>query len=189
LFVSLWWLSSAQAAPQREQRDFWAHDKITQRQAGCDDSQRAITYYRQAYRDRREAMWQEGPVPRTWYHRCGDVRRRAVAWRNKAQQAAEAYDAWNSYQFDWQKWLPSHWYRVGSCETGYGGSPNWRHSNSSFQGAFGFATSSWDTFVQHADPKAGPYPSEAYLATPRQQYEVALAIYRRYGMSGWGCKG
>lgn len=97
-----------------------------------------------------------------------------------------AYD----YHYNWQQWLPDKWQRIVACETGYGKRPgNWRHANSSFQGAFGFATSSWDAFVPRADPKAGPYPSEAYLATPRQQYEVALAIYRMYGLSGWGCRG
>lgn len=95
----------------------------------------------------------------------------------------KTYDQW-VYHFSWRQWLPAKWQRIAMCETHL----NWRHANSSFQGAFGFATSSWDSFVPRADPKAGPYPSEAYLATPRQQYEVALAIYRRYGLSGWGCR-
>ncbi len=86
-------------------------------------------------------------------------------------------------QWNWQAWLPPHWYRVGSCETGYGGDPNWHHNSGAYQGAFGFAVSSWDAF------RLPGYPSEAYLASPWQQYQVALAIYRRYGMSGWGCKG
>lgn len=86
-------------------------------------------------------------------------------------------------QWNYRAWLPAHWYRVGSCETGYGGPPNWRHSNSSYQGAFGFATSSWDGY------KLPGYPAEAWQATPWQQYQVALQIYNRFGMSGWGCKG
>lgn len=86
-------------------------------------------------------------------------------------------------QWNWQAWLPAHWYRVGSCETGYGGDPNWRHSNSKYQGAFGFAISSWDGY------KLPGYPDEAWQATPWQQYQVALQIYNRFGMSGWGCKG
>ncbi|HEX5029824.1 MAG TPA: hypothetical protein VFX78_00030 [Candidatus Eisenbacteria bacterium] len=150
---------------------------------------RAITYYRTAYRQHREAMWLEGPVSRVWYHDCDTLKRRAVDWRDRADVARIEYIEWHVYQYNWRDWLPWHWYRVGSCETGSGGPPNWRHSNSQYQGAFGFAISSWDDYVGRADPKAGPYPSEAYLATPRQQYEVALAIYRQYGMSGWGCKG
>ena len=82
-------------------------------------------------------------------------------------------------QQNYKAWLPAHWQRVAQCET----QTNWRHSNSSYQGAFGFAISSWDAF------KLPGYPSEAWQATPWEQYQVALVIYRKYGMSGWGCKG
>jgi hypothetical protein len=133
-------------------------------------------------------MGRRGAPARAWYP-CQAARRRAVEWRDRAWQAKKAYADWHEYHYDWQKWLPRGWYGIGSCETGYGGDPNWQHNSGTYQGAFGFAVSSWDSFVGSADPKAGPYPSEAYLATPRQQYEVALAIYRRYGLSGWGCRG
>jgi hypothetical protein len=100
------------------------------------------------------------------------------------------YERWERYHFAWWEWLPDKWQRIGACETGYGRRPgNWRHNSGTYQGAFGFYHGSWDAFVPHADRKAAPYPSEAYLATPRQQYEVALAIYRMYGLSGWGCRG
>lgn len=82
-------------------------------------------------------------------------------------------------QWNWQAWLPDKWRRVGVCETGL----NWQHYNSSYEGAFGFATSSWDAF------KPAGYPDHASQASPWQQYQVALAIYRRYGFSGWGCRG
>lgn len=82
-------------------------------------------------------------------------------------------------QQNWKTWLPAHWYRVGRCETQL----NWRHSNSQYQGAFGFAIPSWDGY------KLPGYPAEAWQATPWQQYKVALEIYNRFGMSGWGCKG
>jgi len=82
-------------------------------------------------------------------------------------------------QWNWQAWLPAHWQRVAQCET----QTNWQHSNSSYQGAFGFAISSWDGY------KLPGYPDEAWQATPWQQYKVALEIYNRFGMSGWGCKG
>lgn len=154
----------------------------------CPQAQRAISFYRQKYRAHREAMNLPGPVPRVWYA-CDAARRRAHEWLDRAAAARQAFTDWRAYHYNWRTWLPHHWVRVGSCETGYGGPPNWHHANSSYQGAFGFATSSWDSFVGSADPKAGPYPHEAWQATPRQQYEVALAIYRRYGMSGWGCKG
>ena len=110
--------------------------------------------------------------------------------QRKARAAHRAYERWVEYHWHWSAWLPDKWQRIGACETGYGRRPgNWRHSNSSYEGAFGFAKSSWDSFKYRADPKAGPYPADAWQATPRQQYEVALAIYRAYGFSGWGCRG
>lgn len=150
----------------------------------CQGSQHAIGYYRRAFTASRSEMGLTGAVPRVWYD-CKAARRRAGEWRDRAGQARQKLQEWTAYQLDWPKWLPAGWRGIARCETGL----NWHHSNSSFQGAFGFAVSSWDNFVGSADPKAGPYPSEAYLATPRQQYEVALAIYRRYGLSGWGCRG
>lgn len=110
--------------------------------------------------------------------------------RRNARAARIAYEKWHHYHHAWWDWLPDKWARIGACETGYGKRPgNWKWNSGSYQGAFGFAVSSWDAFRYRADPKAAPYPTEAYLATPRQQYEVALAIYYRYGFSGWGCRG
>jgi hypothetical protein len=74
-------------------------------------------------------------------------------------------------------WLPRIWWQIGMCETQL----DWQHRAGSYQGAFGFYRGSWDRF------KPAGYPSEAYEATPRQQYAVALAIYARYGFGGWGC--
>jgi hypothetical protein len=104
--------------------------------------------------------------------------------QRRAYGLRKAYADWSFYQFRWDHWLPSKWYRIARCET----QVNWRHSNSSYEGAFGFAKQSWDSFKYRADPKAGPYPEDAWQATPRQQYEVALAIYRMFGFSGWGCR-
>lgn len=89
------------------------------------------------------------------------------------------------WQWNWQVWLPDKWARIGACETGYGQRPGrWDWNSGTYQGAFGFAVSSWDAFK----PVAW-WPDEAYLATPWQQYQTALAIYDRYGLSGWGCRG
>lgn len=108
----------------------------------------------------------------------------------KARGARIVYERWYAYHWDWATWLPDKWARIGACETGYGRRPgSWTWNSGTYQGAFGFYHGSWDAFVGSANPKAGPYPSEAYNATPRQQYEVALAIWRRYGFSGWGCRG
>lgn len=164
------------------------HRAAVERVLRCPGARKAVHYYRAAYARHRRAQSLPGPVPFVRYD-CRATVRRAAEWRERAGRELLRAIRYRRYQYDWRSWLPRHWYRVGSCETGYGGDPNWRHSNGSYQGAFGFAISSWDGFVRHADPKAGPYPAEAWQATPRQQYEVALAIYRRYGMSGWGCKG
>jgi hypothetical protein len=80
-------------------------------------------------------------------------------------------------QWNWQAWLPNVWRAIGECETQL----NWRHDSGTYQGAFGFYRGSWDAF------KLAGYPDEAYQASPWQQYQVALAIYNRYGFSGWGC--
>lgn len=95
-------------------------------------------------------------------------------WQLKTWQAR----AEECRQWDWQTWLPSQWKTVIQCET----QSNHRHYNSSYEGAYGFATSSWDAF------RPASYPSNANLATPWQQYMVASRIHARYGFSGWGCK-
>lgn len=88
------------------------------------------------------------------------------------------------WQWNWQEWLPDKWARIGACETGYGKRPgDWEWNSGTYQGAFGFAVSSWDQWKP-----VDSWPDEAYLASPWQQYQTALAIYRRYGLSGWGCR-
>jgi hypothetical protein len=88
-----------------------------------------------------------------------------------------------SWQWKWWVWLPDKWQRIGACETGYGKRPGrWDWNSGTYQGAFGFYHGSWDAF------RPPHYPSEAYLASPWQQYQVALRIWRRYGFSGWGCR-
>lgn len=152
---------------------------------------RAITFYRQHYRVHREAMWQDGPVPRVWYRDCIALKRRAEQWRDRADVARIELVEWRVYHYRWEDWLPRGWYRVGSCETGYGGPPNWRHRNSSYEGAFGFAVSTWDGYKGEAERRFGdgPYPASAADATPRQQWNVALVVYSHFGLSGWGCRG
>lgn len=81
------------------------------------------------------------------------------------------------WQWKYKKWMPAVWQRLAQCETGL----NWRHNSGTYQGGYGFYYGSWDAF------KKPWYPAEAYNATPWQQYQVALAIHRRYGFSGWGC--
>lgn len=155
----------------------------------CPQTQHAIRHYRNAYTTARTTMGLAGAPPRHWYP-CPAARRRATEWRERAKQARADLARWRRYQYAWWEWMPIGWQNIGACETGYGRRPgNFRHNSGTYQGFAGFYRGSWDAFVSEADPKAGPYPTEAYNATPRQQYEVALAIWRRYGLSGWGCRG
>ena len=143
-----------------------------------------LRFYSRRYNEWRGKMGAGVPKGRE----AGDAacpRYLANLMRSKARAARVAYERWHFYHYRWDHWLPAKWFRIARCETGV----NWRHSNSSYEGAFGFAKQSWDSFKYRADPKAGPYPQDAWQATPRQQYEVALAIYRVFGFSGWGCRG
>lgn len=124
------------------------------------------------------------PVPRTkayspWKPHTKAFRHWQLQLWTKRLASCRAILNERARQWNWQAWLPDHWRRVAQCETQL----NWQHSNSSYQGAFGFAISSWDAF------KNKGYPDEAWQATPWEQYQTALNIYNRYGMSGWGCKG
>lgn len=119
---------------------------------------------------------------------CPNARHLAKRWQHKARDARRYYARWYQYHYAWRDWLPSVWYGIGSCETGFGGDPNWHHNSgnssgtSGYQGAFGFDHDSWDDF------RPPGYPSEAFNATPRQQLIVAQLIEARYGLDQpWGC--
>lgn len=90
-----------------------------------------------------------------------------------------------NWQYQYKVWMPAIWQRIAHCESGTRppADPNWKHNSGTYQGALGFHYDSWDRFNSFG------YPSEAYLATPWQQYKVALAIYnyKNYKFSGWGC--
>lgn len=124
------------------------------------------------------------PRPRTfarspWKPHSASFRAAQLNLWTKRLAACRAVLRERARQWNWQAWLPDKWRRIGICETGL----NWQHYNSSYEGAFGFATTSWDAF------KPAGYPDHASQASPWQQYVVALAIWRRYGFSGWGCRG
>lgn len=148
-------------------------------QESCLGSTRAITFYRQKYRGWREKMGLAGPVSRVWYHDCRVLDRRAAEWRDKARAAHKEY----VYQYAWWEWLPANWYRVGSCESGHGGDPNWEHTNRQFTSAFGI---SWAEY--NADAAYMGAPPWHVRHTPRDQYLAALGHYKRFG-DGWGCPG
>lgn len=148
----------------------------------CRGSNRAISFYRHAVRDTLERI---GPVTlpaRRWWG-CNSARRRAGEWREKAHAARVTLEKWIAYQYDWRSWLPRNWYLVGSCESGYGGDPNWEHSNNRFTSAFGI---SWQEY--NADAAYMGAPPWNVRHTPRDQYRAALGHYARFG-DGWGCPG
>lgn len=143
----------------------------------CADARTGLRHYRHWYQEWRAKMGVRGSVIRPARASCPRVRFLAKRWQGKAQAARKAYERWHRYQFEWWRWLPPVWKAIIACET----HSNFRHDSGTYQGAFGFHHDSWDRF------RLPGYPSEAYLATPREQYEVALAIHRRFGFSGWGC--
>jgi hypothetical protein len=177
-------------APSADSRTQVLHDRVSAPER-CPSARQAVRFYTRRLNEYRAKMGAVRVSPNTSRASgSGCPRYLAKVLQRKAWAARRAYERWVEYHWHWQAWLPDKWARIGACETGYGQRPgNWRHSNSSYEGAFGFAKSSWDAFKYRADPKAGPYPADAWMATPRQQYEVALAIYRAYGFSGWGCRG
>lgn len=168
--------SVAQANPLRYASASGSSD--VERKGNCPSTRRAVRFYRAAYVSWRAKMGaaETGPSGVTG---VGCPRYLAALWQRKAHAARKAYERWHRYHYDWRSWLPAKWYRIARCETGV----RWDWNSGTYQGAFGFYHGSWDAF------RLPGYPSEAYLATPRQQYEVALAIWRRYGFSGWGCRG
>lgn len=63
------------------------------------------------------------------------------------------------------------------CETHM----NWRHHTTDYVSAFGIYRGSWSQF------RPPSVPRDPERATPKQQFAVAMAIYRRYRFTGWGC--
>lgn len=86
-----------------------------------------------------------------------------------------------SWQWRYTVWMPAHWQRLASCESG-STPPNWQH-HTGYEGAFGFAPSTW------AGYKLKRWPAHAYEATPWQQWRVALRVARSTGgiRFPWGC--
>lgn len=75
---------------------------------------------------------------------------------------------------------------IAKCETGYlpGGRPNWRHHNSVYSGALGFAHSTWSHYKQYVRPV--PKARYAAEALPREQYAVGLVLVETFhGWSSW----
>ena len=153
----------------------------------CPDAKRAVRYYRAQAAEWRHKMGagsHQGPLTSGKpVASCPRIRYLAQRWKRKAYLARKAYLRWH-YHYAWWDWMPDKWQRVGACETGYGKRPGRFDWNSgTYQGFAGFYFGTWDAY------KPRGAPSEAYLATPRQQYQCALNVYAAHGYGAWGCGG
>lgn len=96
---------------------------------------------------------------------------------------AQAAPAKQSWQYKYKVWMPMKWQNLAHCEAGtrHPAEPDWQHNSGTYQGAMGFYYGTWDQY------RYPGYPSEAYLATPWQQYKVALRVFAIHGYGAWGC--
>jgi hypothetical protein len=93
------------------------------------------------------------------------------------------------FEYDWRRWLPDKFARVGACETGYGQRPgSWTWDTRQFDAQGHFVGGYVSAFGIYA-PAYEAFHRWTGLNTPREQYEVAAAIHERYGWGAWGCGG
>jgi hypothetical protein len=108
---------------------------------------------------------------------CHWARYAAGVWIARAKAAAKALREWQ-YEWDFRSWMPAWMIRLGQCEMGLDWSRRW----GIYEGAFAFATSTWDGY------KLTGYPDSAADATPRQQMVVVLIIAHKLTVRvPWGC--
>jgi len=150
----------------------------------CRGARAAVAHYRALTWERQRARGGElaDRTPLSKGRSCHWARYAAQVWIERARAARASLARWR-YLYDWRSWLPANWYRLGSCETGYGGAPNWEHSNSRYTSAFGISWAEYD-----ADAAYMGAPPWHVRHTPRDQYLAALGHLRRFG-DGWGCPG
>lgn len=152
----------------------------------CKFAERAIVYYRkQTWKYQRKLKQERHATsyPERRKNACPYKRYLTRVWQAYTIAARVQWKAY-LYHYAWWLWLPEKWQRIGACETGYGRRPgNWKWNSGTYQGAFGFHYSTWDRY------RPSGAPSEAYLATPRQQYQAALNVYAHHGYGAWGCGG
>lgn len=151
----------------------------------CKYAERAIVYYRQktwSYQDKLEQERHATSHPERRKNACPYKRYAARVWEDYTISTREQWEAY-LYDYGWWLWLPDKWQRIAHCETHKGRyiPGDWHHNSGTNQGAFGFYYGTWDRY------KPTGAPSEAYLATPRQQYEAALNVYAAHGYEAWGC--
>lgn len=159
---------------------------VVKHRVTCQSAERAIVHYRRVtweYQDRLKQARHATSYPERRKNACAYKRYLTGVWKDYAISARVQWEAW-VYDYAWWLWLPDKWQRIGACETGYGKRPgSWTWNSGTYQGAFGFFHGTWDQY------KPEGAPSEAYLATPRQQYQAALNVYAAHGYGAWGCGG
>lgn len=156
----------------------------------CKSVEKAIVYYRSKvwyYQTKLNTARSPTNYPERKKNACAYKKFVVTSWRGQAREYYKEYAKW-MYDYAWWIWLPAKWQRVARCETGYQGGTGpgesrWDWNSGPYQGAFGFANSTWDGY------KPRGAPSEAYLATPRQQYQAAENVKAVFGYGAWGCGG
>lgn len=161
-------------APLNQARELTASPRVAPEK--CPDARNGLRYYVGRYKYWRARAQRGSAVLVTHSGSCVRVRHLAELWRGKARGARHSYLKW-SYEYEWRRWLPRLWVAIGMCETQL----NWQHNSGTYQGAFGFWYGTWDSY------KPRGAPSEAYLASPREQYQAALNVAARVGLNAWGC--
>lgn len=88
-----------------------------------------------------------------------------------------------SWQYKYKVWMSDHAQRLAACESGSPTSDLNFEYRGSYDGAFGFAYSTWDDYKP-----VSWWPDDAWQATPWQQYVVARRVAADLGISTpWGC--
>ena len=106
--------------------------------------------------------------------RGGCPRYLAHVLQRKAYAAHRAFIRWQRDEWNWRAWLPAKFMRVARCETGI----RWDWDSGTYVSAFGILRSAYEAY----------HPWTGHNS-PREQYEVAAAIQRRFSWSAWGCGG
>lgn len=176
-----------QSQATRQTEDASLLDRTTvKKQKPCKSVEKAIKHYRGIVWEFQKQL--DKPRSKTNYperlkNACAYKKWSLKKWKARSVQWHKQYNHY-LYQHAWWEWLPDKWQRIGACETGYGKRPGqWKWNSGTYQGAFGFYYGTWDAY------KPAGAPSEAYLATPRQQYQAALNVYSHHGYGAWGCGG
>lgn len=159
----------------------------------CPGARKGLEFYKRVFTRARASMALR-TAPVTVRYGCRATVRRAEEWRDRARAAVRALAQYRHRQFAWWVWMPrgSKWYRVASCETGYGGDPNWSHDSGTYVSAFGIYRPGYADDAHRIGNLSWDETRRLLgrLPTPREQYDAALSHYRANGgFSGWGCRG